>query len=180
MAKKLKREELLDLIKYYEQAYFTEDLPIPFKGNLTIYPVLVKDYYRFYSCIGCFKINKNEDINGVGMSHLDYILYLIEQEAEKNEKKTYFQLISLLELIFHIQNGIICPVCGSLILYSEINKKMEEIQKIKDEDERKKAMQEYVSIVETCNCGSDKKSKREPAIHYSRERNNKYIAGKSF
>jgi len=30
MAKKIKREELLNLIKYYEQAFITNDLPIPF------------------------------------------------------------------------------------------------------------------------------------------------------
>ena len=83
MAKKLKREEILSLIKYYEQAYFTNDEPIPFKDGLIIYPVLVKDYYQFYACIYCFKVNKNDDMVGVSMSDLDYILYLCEKDEDK-------------------------------------------------------------------------------------------------
>ena len=46
--KNLSRSEMLHLIKYYEQCYFTYDKEIPFKGDLNVYPILVKDYYKFY------------------------------------------------------------------------------------------------------------------------------------
>ena len=175
MAKKLKREELLDLIKYYEQAYFTNDDPIPFKDNLIIYPILVKDYYKFYSVIGCFKINKNEDMQGVGMSHLDYILYLSEQEENK---KIFFQLISLLEMIFHIQNGIRCPKCGNVISYQEINKNVTNIQSIKDESLVNLKLEEYLKGIEYCSCVNEhgEHIKRENVIEYSRKKGNKYIS----
>lgn len=173
MAKKLKRQELLDLIKYYEQAFFTCDLPIPFKQDLIIHPVLVKDYYKFYSLIHCFKINKNDDMEGVGMSHLDYILHLCEKDEEK---KMYFQLIALLELIFHIKNGIRCPKCGDLIPYEQINFNIDQIQKIDNEDEKQLKLEEYINSIEYCDCESDNKIKREPAIIYSREKGNKYIS----
>lgn len=173
MAKKIKREELLNLIKYYEQAFFTNDLPIPFKYNLTIYPILVENYYKFYASIGCFKINKNEDIKGVGMSNLDYVLYLSEQE---DGKRFFFQLISLLELIFHIKNGIICPECGKVISYEEINEKIDKIKLIENENERNNTMQLYIEQIEYCDCNKDNKIKREPVIQYSREKGNKYIS----
>ena len=175
MAKKLKREELLDLMKYYEQAFFTNDSPIPFKGDLIIHPVLVKDYYKFYAAIGCFKINKNDDMTGVGMSNLGYILYLLEQE---DGKKMFFQLISLLELIFHIKNGVICPKCGKIITYDELNKGISMIQNIEDEIKKNEAMAQYVEKIEYCDCENEEKIKREPVIQYSREKGNQYLSVK--
>ena len=173
MAKKIKREELLNLIKYYEQAFFTNDLPIPFKNNLMIYPILVENYYKFYASIGCFKINKNEDIKGVGMSNLDYVLYLSEQE---DGKRFFFQLISLLELIFHIKNGVRCPECGKVISYDEVNKEIEKIRSIQDKNKYEQVMSEYVNFLEYCDCKEFEKVKREPVIQYSRKKGDKYIS----
>ena len=42
-------EELKKKLDYYEQAYFYTDSPVPFLDDLKIYPVMAKDYYRFYS-----------------------------------------------------------------------------------------------------------------------------------
>ena len=42
----MRREEFLVKLKYYEQAYFSNDEPVPFVGGLKIYPALVKDYYK--------------------------------------------------------------------------------------------------------------------------------------
>ena len=64
-----------DKIDLYQQIYFTHDEPIPFKDDLFIYPVLVKDYYQFYSLIDIFTVEKNEDKSGIGiaMTNLDYL-----------------------------------------------------------------------------------------------------------
>ena len=99
MAKKLKKSELLDLIKYYEQAFFTHDKPIPFKQDLIIYPALVKDYYKFYSCINCFKMNKNEDMVGIGMSDLGYLIHCCKDEEKGMQM--FAQLIQLIEIKYN-------------------------------------------------------------------------------
>ena len=56
--KKLSREQVLQLMKFYEQKYFTHDDPVPFKRHLKIYPAKVREYYDFYFNILCFKMNK--------------------------------------------------------------------------------------------------------------------------
>ena len=42
-------EQLQKKLDLWEQCYFSLDDPVPFKDNLLVYPVLVKDYYKFYS-----------------------------------------------------------------------------------------------------------------------------------
>ena len=39
--------------------YFSLDKPVPFKGGLKVYPVLVEDYYNFYGCFPCLTMDKN-------------------------------------------------------------------------------------------------------------------------
>ena len=104
-----KQSRVKQNIQQFEQIYFTHDEPVPLKDHLLIYPVLVKDYNLFYSLIDIFTINKNEDPNGISMSHLDYFIYLMQPEHEGSEIFTR-KVISMFELIFHIKNGIRC-VC---------------------------------------------------------------------
>ena len=78
--KKLKREQILQLMKFYEQKYFTHDEPVPFKKHLKIYPALVRNYYEFYFNVLCFKMNKNDDPEGVSKSHLGYLIHKIKDE----------------------------------------------------------------------------------------------------
>lgn len=150
MAKKIKREELLDLMKYYEQAFFTHDLPIYFKQDLIIYPILVKDYYKFYSCISCFKINKNEDMVGIGKSDLGYIIYLCKDE-EKGPQ-IFSQFIQLIEMIFHIENGFYCPVCKNIIPFSEVSQNIKKYQNIPDSESeyKKELINKYLKSVYIC------------------------------
>jgi hypothetical protein len=94
-------------IQQYEQIYFTHDDPVPLKGHLLVYPVLVKDYNLFYSLIDIFTINKNETPEGITMSHLDFFIYKMQPEQQDGELFTR-KAISMFELIFHIKNGIKC------------------------------------------------------------------------
>lgn len=102
-----KPNKIKDNLEMYEQVYFTHDEPVPLKGHLKVYPVLVKDYNLFYSCIDIFTINKNEDPNGITMSNLDYFIYLMQPEQPNSEMFTR-KAINMFELIFHIKNGIKC------------------------------------------------------------------------
>ena len=116
-------EEFAHKLKYYEQSYFTNDEPIPFIGDLKIYPAKVKDYYKFYSLIPVFTLNKNEDPIGIPMSNLEYIFYKMEQEGEEGE---FFarQFIALLELVFHVKNGRKCLKCGDFLDFDQVQKKI--------------------------------------------------------
>ena len=75
-------------LDYYEQVYFGLDDPVPFKGDLKCYPVLVKDYYRFYNCFGSISMDKTikmvpdeygrpqkvSNPKGIGQSYLEYLI----------------------------------------------------------------------------------------------------------
>lgn len=170
MAKQLKREELMHLIKYYEQAYFTLDKKIPFKGKLFIHPVLVKDYYKFYSCVDCIRMDKNETMEGVSMSELGYLLYCIE--TKEDGKTLYNKLIQLCELIFNIEVGYICPHCGKIITYDEINEKLLTFNQIKDENIREDFLRKYFQDIKFCKeCSNEKEEvKMEDSIRFIREK----------
>ena len=146
--KKLTREQVLQLMKFYEQKYFTHDLPVPFKKHLSIYPAIVREYYDFYFNILCFKMNKNEDPEGVTMSHLGYLLHKVDDK--ENGGQVYNQLINLLEMIFHIKNGLKCPKCGDLITFEEINKEIEKINTISDKTTRELFLKKYLEDVTLC------------------------------
>jgi len=80
-------------INYYD----IYDKPHPYKG-LLIYPVLVKDYCEFSSCIDCLNYNKNEtnDIKILQMSYLDYLLFL---DTIQPDVQAYIKLFHLLCLV---------------------------------------------------------------------------------
>lgn len=78
----------------------TYDSPIEYK-ELKIYPVKVKDYFYFYSYVGCLLLEKNSipDINIIQMSYLDY-MYKISLE----EKKMYVLMFTgLMALCLNIE-----------------------------------------------------------------------------
>lgn len=146
--KKLTREQVLQLMKFYEQKYFTHDEPVPFKKHLKIYPAIVREYYDFYFNILCFKMNKNEDPEGVSMSHLGYLLHKLDDE--QTGAQTRVQLINLLEMIFHIKNGLKCPKCGNLITFDEINSEIEKINTISDKTTKEVFLQKYIEEITFC------------------------------
>lgn len=120
-----------DKLSIYEQNYFTYDKPIPFKADLYIHPAKVKDYYKFYNLISCFTMDKNDDPSGEGLSMTDlqYMFYLMKQDNSLVFKD---QFIGLLELVFHLDNGLFCdnPECEhkkEIISYQEIRPKVEMI-----------------------------------------------------
>lgn len=65
-------KDIVDYLQPLEYEYFREDKPVPFCG-LTVYPIKVRDFEIFSNCTTCLTLNKNEDPNGVAMSHLDYL-----------------------------------------------------------------------------------------------------------
>ena len=134
-------EQLQKKLDLWEKCYFSLDEAVPFKDNLRVYPVLVKDYYKFYSCFPCLTMDKNTKMvigedgtpikvsnpKGIGMSYLGYLIESM-QEGEIGATLTS-QLIGLIELVFHEKNGFFCPNCGEVILFEEIKNELDNIIK---------------------------------------------------
>lgn len=177
---KLKQE-----LEYYEKLYFALDEPVPFKGGLKVYPILVKDYYKFYTALSCMTMNKNvrkevfvdengnesirEVSNPEGIS-MSYLVYLIRCMGQKDiGPMITSQVISLFEMVFHIQNGIYCPCCekerntqedriSSFISYEDISEELRQLDSIKDKDEKLKKQQEYLNFIFVCpECGGKRR-----------------------
>lgn len=122
---------LQEKLNMYEQVYYSLDEPVPFKeGKLPVYPVLVKDYYKFYSYLPCLTIDKNvkevmnEDgiiekvSNKEGMKK-SYMRYIIDIMESPDGGVLINQLMGLFELIFHIPRSIYCPHCGAIKTYED-------------------------------------------------------------
>ena len=112
----------MDNIETYVEKYRTFDEPVPFK-DILIYPVKVKDYYRFMSSIDILKIDKNKipDVRVIQMSYLTFILGII---IESNEYRDMF--IEILELCFHLSQDEKCynnKFSHKEILYAKIDDK---------------------------------------------------------
>lgn len=101
-------------IKQYERFYFREDKPVPF-GKLKLYPATVRDYDQFMLASSCLTLNKNETIEGIRMTNLDFLLSKL---TDKKEGQLWsYKLHSLLTIIFHLKNGIKCKKCGHVVEY---------------------------------------------------------------
>ena len=148
---------LLEKLDYYEQAYYSLDEPVPFKKDLKVYPVLVKDYYNFYNCLSCLTMDKTvknvyEDgklvkvpnPEGIAQSYMAYLIQTMQDP--KIGPLVTSQVMQMFELVFHIPRGIYCPKCGKQITYEEafggmkeyVKTKVEEAKKLFDEAVKKK------------------------------------------
>ena len=111
-------KDIVELLQEYEYSYFREDKPIPFCG-LTIYPIQVRDFEVFSHCASCFTLNKNEDPKGITMSHLDYLLSRTQLADQEEARLWSYKIHKIIELVFHLQNGLKCKKCGKIIAYSD-------------------------------------------------------------
>ena len=132
-------KKILEEVDYFRDKYFTYDLPVPF-GRLTLYPVSIKDYNEFLSSSACLTLNKNDDIAGIRMTNIDYLLSKMQDEKEGPMWSLRFTKI--IELCFHIKSGLKCPKCGKFMSFEEFY--------IKYED---KSIIDKNSIL-NCECGS--------------------------
>lgn len=131
-------EELKEKLDYYEQIYYSLDKPVPFKGELFCYPVLVKDYYTFYNNFGCLSMDKMtktivdefgkskkvSNPKGIGQSYLEFLIDEL-QSPTKGAFLTH-QLMNLFELIFHIPKGMYCSKCGKIHSYEDTFKNLDQ------------------------------------------------------
>lgn len=165
-------EQLQQKLDFWEKCYFSLDEPIPFKGELMVYPALVKDYYKFYSCFPCMTMDKNTKMaldeegkpikvsNPKGIS-MSYLGYLIETMEDKDFGPTVTsQVMGILELVFHIKNGFFCPNCGEQIEFEEVKKGLNQVlalakeQKLSEEKINELKMQYFTSIGKCPKCGN--------------------------
>lgn len=132
-------KKILEEVDYFRDKYFTYDLPVPL-GKLTLYPVSIKDYNEFLSSSACLTLNKNDDVAGIRMTNIDYLLSKMQDEKEGPIWSLRFTKI--IELCFHIKSGLKCPKCGKFMSFEEFY--------IKYEDE---GIIDKNSIL-NCECGS--------------------------
>lgn len=111
------KPEIASEIEGYETSYFREDKPIPFVGNLLIYPATMRNYELFSMCTSCLTLNKNEAKEGLRMSNLEFLLYKMQQPTDEGKMMSY-KLQKLLEIVFHIHNGIKCKTCDQVLDYT--------------------------------------------------------------
>lgn len=169
-------KELEQKITVYEQAYFQTDDPVPFKGGLKVYPVMARDYYKFYSTLGCLTqdktvkkvkytdengIEKEKDVanpEGIAMSYMNYLIK--QMEDEKIGGFVTSQVIRIFELCLHEKNRLYCPKCGKKIEDEEIANKLMELDKeianlgeeVSDQDKQLKKLQ-MIQSLSVCECG---------------------------
>lgn len=96
----------MDSVAKYVEQYRTFDEPVPFKG-LLIYPIKVKDYYKFISNMDVLRIEKNKipDLEIIQMSYLTFLLNLII------ESKDYCQhFVDVCTLCFHLEYKDSCMI----------------------------------------------------------------------
>ena len=107
-------ESLADELRKDEIEYFRMDLPVPVHGFL-LYPATVRDYEKFASASACLTLDKNKTPEGIRMTNLDY---LVSKLNDKTEGPMWsFRLNLLIEVVFHLKNGLKCKKCGNVIEY---------------------------------------------------------------
>lgn len=105
---------------------------------------MVKNYYDFYSTVDILQYKKNEDPTGIGisMSNLDYLIHKSQQDNDEGVMVTR-KIIKLFELIFHVQNGIICECDENMDTYKDYNTLIKEISEIRNNPEFQEEMKKY-------------------------------------
>jgi hypothetical protein len=100
-------------VKEKVEFWCTQGKPYPFKDELKIYPVLLKDYYSFAQNYPILVIDKNSvpDVNIIQMSYLDYLLGVLVGDETGIGKTEYtvgnmfsHRLVSLLYICFRLQD----------------------------------------------------------------------------
>ena len=117
-------KEIVDELYRLNEQYFQFDKPIPFKDGLVLYPVNIRHHDEFLAASECLTLNKNDDFEGMGMSHLTYLLHKMNNKEKPEEAAKYSQyLIKMCELVFHIKYGVRCKKCGKVYNYYEFLQK---------------------------------------------------------
>ena len=161
---------IAEKIRLYEDREFTYDEPIPFCG-LNIYPVTMRHYNEFLNVNSCLLLDRTSDIKGLRMTNLEYLLSKMKVDenadlaAQQEAQLLSYKFSRLIELVFHVQNGLKCAHCGAIISYAEYIQKLSQVS---SDTENSEAQATDVK----CQCGS---LDWQPVIRYDKEttKNNK-------
>ena len=96
-------DKIANEIQQYEATYFTYDEPVPFCG-LQIYPIIMRNYNDFMLVNPCLTLNKNETLEGLKQTHLDFLIGKLNDQEEG--QLWTLRLSKLFELIFHLKDGV--------------------------------------------------------------------------
>lgn len=124
------------MMKYEKE--FTNDEPVNFKG-LMIYPVKMRDYFKYNICSQVLDIDKNSipDEKVISMSYLDFLIYTISSKAEEGISISY-ALYEILKL---------CLKENEIDIYYGKNEKGKSYIKIKDVEITKKDFDELRYLI---------------------------------
>ena len=120
------KPELIEEIEFLNEKYFPFDEPVPFLPGLTLYPVSIKNHNEFLTSSSCCTLDKQEDIEGIGMSHLDFLISKINDPASGRTWGAQFS--RLVELVFQIQNGIRCGDCEAFFSFADFAQMLDELK----------------------------------------------------
>ena len=114
---------IAEKIRLYEDREFTYDEPIPFCG-LMIYPVTMRHYNEFLNVNSCLLLDRTSDIKGLRMTNLEYLLSKMkgvegDDLASREAQLLSYKFSRLIELVFHITNGVKCQKCGEVMSHWE-------------------------------------------------------------
>ena len=167
--------ELANELQFYESKYFQEDKPVPFCG-MDIYPVKMHDYNLFFSCVDVLTLDKNKTPQGIKMTNLDYLRELMYSNTSEGNVYSY-KLYSLLELIFHVQNGLKCSNCHTIVPYTsqEFKDYLTKIQELQSLGVEKLASLSP-SDIPKCLCPKCQGEAKEEIIAIRLEENSKHYA----
>lgn len=116
-------QKILEEVKFLKDRYFTFDIPVNFDDKIMVYPISVRHYNDFMVANGCLLLNKNDDPVGVPMTHLDYLVYKMQ---EKGDGPLWcWRFSQLCELSFHVKNGLYCDHCGKFLSYDDYVARLE-------------------------------------------------------
>lgn len=89
-----------ELKEKYEDK-FAMDEPIKYKKFL-IYPVKMKDYYKFFSSVPILNIDKDSiaDAKVISMSYLKFIISLLEEERKGKNNRLTLMLYTIFLMVF--------------------------------------------------------------------------------
>lgn len=133
-----KDKKLLEEIEVLADRYFAFDEPVPFCG-LFLYPVKTRYYNEFLACSSCLTLNKNDDPFGIKHTHLSYLIS--KMKDEKEGPFWSFKFSKMLELVFHISNGMHCDKCGKTMSYDDFFKRIEILKpQIKTDEDAKRVV----------------------------------------
>jgi hypothetical protein len=127
----------------------------------------MRHYNEFLNVNSCLLLDRTSDIKGLRMTNLEYLLSKMKVDenadlaAQQEAQLLSYKFSRLIELVFHVTNGLKCSQCGKIISYEEY---IQQLTQVSSDAENPQGVK--------CQCGS---IDWQPVVRYDKEttQNNK-------